>query len=158
MLEILCLKSQYYEGGMGGENFTILPENGVPYSYDQRAIPYIENPSARYAGNFDNELYFDVIDAIRNNDLQDLNQLLIAKGKHPISTVEFVRFSSSYIDFQNNVLESIGKIDGTYDLKGIAAPWQNSATGNVLLNGGAEQMVTPLRGEMLKIIGVLTEH
>jgi len=51
-------------------------------------------------------------------------------------------------------LESIVNVDATYGLKGIAAPWQNSATGDVLLNGGAEQM----EGEMLKILGVLTEH
>ncbi|WLR42595.1 hypothetical protein LC087_18240 [Bacillus carboniphilus] len=47
-------------GGNGGVNFTLLPDNEIPYTYDQRAIPYLENPSARHVGTFDNESYFDV--------------------------------------------------------------------------------------------------
>ena len=50
-------------GPMGGSNFTTIPENGVPYTYSQRAIPYIENPSARHVGTFNNDTYYDAIDA-----------------------------------------------------------------------------------------------
>ncbi|WLR42591.1 hypothetical protein LC087_18215 [Bacillus carboniphilus] len=67
-------------GGKGGVDFTVLPDDGIPYTYDQRAIPYVENPSARYVATFDNESYFDVIDAIRNGDLEELNKIVVSKS------------------------------------------------------------------------------
>ncbi|UFT98806.1 hypothetical protein KO561_16655 [Radiobacillus kanasensis] len=145
-------------GGKGGENFTTLPDNGIPYTYDQRAIPYLENPSARHVGTFDNESYFDAIDSIRNGNLEELNKVIVANGKNPISNVDFIDFRAHYDDFQNNINNVIGNTDATYGVKGTAAPWINSSTGEKLMNGGAEQIVTPLNAEMLEMIGIIPKY
>ncbi|MFD2923030.1 ribonuclease YeeF family protein [Halobacillus naozhouensis] len=145
-------------GGKGGENFTVLPDNGIPHTYDQRAIPYVENPTARHVGTFDNESYFNAIDAINIGDLGELNKIVVANGKNPISNVDFMDFKAHYTDFQDNVKEVIGSTKNAYGLKGTAAPWKNSSTGQDLMNGGAEQIVTPLNAEMLEMIGIIPKY
>jgi hypothetical protein len=145
-------------GGKAGENFTTLPNNDVPYSYDQRAIPYLENETARHVGTFKNEIYFDAIDAIKSGNREELNRIIISNGKNPASMVVFDRFKAHYDSFLENVKNTIGDIDAPYGLKGVAAPWHSSSTGGMLMNGGAEQIVTPLNGEMLEIIGVISKY
>lgn len=145
-------------GGMGGENFTTLPSDGIPFSYDDRAIPYLENPSARHTGAFNNDVYFDAIDAIRDRDLSKLNEIVTNNGMPEISAVNFDDMLAAYSDFQNRALNSVGNVDATYGLKGHAAPWKSSTTGEILLKGGAEQIVTPLSGSQLIDLGVLKQH
>lgn len=60
-------------GAISDENFTTLPSEGKVFSFDDRAIPYLENFQARYIGEFNDRLYFDVIDAIKENNLEKLN-------------------------------------------------------------------------------------
>lgn len=43
-------------------------------------------------------------------------------------------------------------------MKGTAASWTSSSTGEKLMNGGAEQIVTPLNDEMLEIIGIIPKY
>lgn len=145
-------------GGKTGENFTTLPSDGVPFNYDQRAIPYLENPSARHIGTFNNNSYFDAIDAIKNGDLDELNKIVATNGKNPVSRFDFDDFMAHYRDFQNNVSNVVENVDTTYGLKGTAAPWFSSSSGKVLMNGGAEQIVTPLNAEMLEKIGVIPNY
>ncbi|WP_102706847.1 hypothetical protein [Terribacillus saccharophilus] len=145
-------------GGMGGENFTTLPSDGIPFSYDDRAIPYLENPSARHTGSFNNDVYFDAIDAISERDLTKLNEIVTNNGMPGISAVNFDDMVAAYSDFQSRALNSLGNVDATYGLKGHAAPWENSTTGEILLKGGAEQIVTPLSGSQLIDLGVLKQH
>ncbi|MEN1967631.1 hypothetical protein WMZ97_06070 [Lentibacillus sp. N15] len=145
-------------GGKAGENFTTLPDNELPYSYDQRAIPYLENPEARHVGTFANEPYFNAIDSIKDGNFEELNKLVVANGKDPISNIEFDRFKAHYDRFLDNTKSTIGDIDATYGLKGNAAPWSSSSTGEVLMTGGAEQIVTPLNAEMLEMIGVISNY
>lgn len=145
-------------GGKTGENFTTLPESDVPYSYDQRAIPYVENVSARHVGTFNNEIYFDIIDAIKGDNLEVLNNLVTLNGKSPISAVEFDDLKTHYQDFVQKVELELGNVDATYGLKGNAAPWVSNTTNDVLMNGGAEQIVTPLNAEMLEMIGVIPNY
>ena len=45
-------------GYMGGVNFASIPQAG-PYTYSERAIPYVENPDAYHKGTFNNETYFE---------------------------------------------------------------------------------------------------
>src|SRR5690606_8836007 len=140
-------------------NFTTIPENGVPYTYDQRAIPYLENPSARHVGEFNNNVYFNAIDAIKNGDLDALNKIIVNNGKQPISEVAFKRIRNDYFDFSEEVKEIIGEeIDATYGLKGIAAPWISSTTGEILMDGGAEQILTPINGIYLELIGIILKY
>ena len=43
-------------------------------------------------------------------------------------------------------------------MKGSAAPWFNRSTGEKLMNGGAEQIVTPLNAQTLEMIGVILKY
>jgi len=141
-------------GTLYGENFTTIPEDDVPYSYDERAIPYIENPSARMTGTFDKQNYFKVIDAISENDLEKLNQIVSSKGKEIVSPLKFKLLKSDYEKFQLKAKNEIGEVDAKYGLYGHAAEWKNSEN-ITLLNGGAEQIVTPLKGVVLNSLGIL---
>ena len=139
-------------------NFTTLPDNGGPYTYKQRAIPYLENPEARHVGNFDNESYFDAIDAIKSDNLVELNRVVVANGKEIVTEAEFYRLKADFNDFQANLTAVIKNEDTTYGLKGIAAPWRSSSTGEKLMIGGAEQIVTPLNGINLIRIGIIPKY
>ena len=119
-------------------------DKNILYRYDQRAIPYLESPFVRHTGTFNNEVYFDIIDAVRNGSIEDLNKIMLQNGNEPLSQVEFDDFIQSYLDFQDKVKNAIGNVDATYGIKGTAAPWKSSSTGEILMNGGAEQIVTPL--------------
>lgn len=140
-------------GAIGGENFTTLPSDGKIFSFDERAIPYLENFQARHIGNFNNDIYFDVIDAIKENDINKLNSIMNKNGIDSVSYIEFKRLNSVYNDFIDRVKVEIGNIDATYGLKGSAAPWK--INGEIHMNGGAEQIVTPLTGDFLKRLGIL---
>lgn len=52
----------------------------------------------------------------------------------------------------------IGNSDATYGLIGVAAPWKKSSSGERLMGGGAEQIVTPLNAEMLEMIGSIPKY
>ncbi|WLR42597.1 hypothetical protein LC087_18255 [Bacillus carboniphilus] len=99
-----------------------------------------------------------MIDAIRSDDLETLNKIVVNNGKDPISNVTFDRIQSSYISFQEDLQKSIGNIDSTYGLEGTAAPWVNSIKGEILMEGGAVQIVTPLNAEILEMIGVIPKY
>jgi len=141
-------------GGMGGEDFTTLPSDHTPYSYDERAIPYIENPSARHTGTFNNNVYFAAIDAIQSKDLNALNRVMSINGNEPLVEVQLDKMVARYSKYKKDLKKYIGNIDAPYGLKGVASPWTDNA-GNILLGGGAEQIVTPLSGTMLEDIGVI---
>ena len=145
-------------GGNRGVNFTTLPDNDVPSTYDQRAIPYLENPEARHVGSFDNESYFEAIDAIKSGDLEGLNRVIIGNRKDPITEVDFDLIKRDYDDFQDILQNVIGRTDTTYGLKGTAAPWRNSSVGEKLMDGGADQIVTPLNGQFLEKIGIIPKY
>lgn len=126
-------------------------------SNSERAIPYIENPSARHLGSFNNTDYYDAIDAVNNMDLDSLNTIVTKNGKDAISLEELELIKDEYDYFISKVSSEMGGIDATYGLKGSAAPWKDGV-GDTLLSGGAEQMVTPLDGDRLKMLGLLTEN
>ena len=82
----------------------------------------------------------------------------MTNGRNPISNVEFVEIQADYGRFQDRIRKVVGNTDTTYGVKGIAAPWRRSSTGEMLMNGGAEQIVTPLNGETLEIFGVIPKY
>lgn len=51
----------------------------------------------------------------------------------------------------------IGDVNAKYSLYGYAAPWKN-ADCVILLNSEAEQIVTPLEGNVLKGLGLLNTN
>lgn len=140
-------------GGSGGTNFTTLPENRPPYTYNERAIPYLDNPEARHVGIFKNDSYFNAIDAIRNQDLEALNKIVISNGREPISEDVFKLIMKEYKFSIKDIKDVFGNIDAPYGLKGFAAPWKND-----LMEGGAQQIVTPLSGTFLERIGIIPKY
>jgi hypothetical protein len=142
-------------GAMGGDNFATLPNNGVKYSYDQRAIPYVENPQAYHYGAFNNEVYFDVIDAMKNNDFNRMNEINSNFGFGEMDVDDFEYYQTVYNNYLKKVKVDIGDVDATYGLIGKAAPWQSH--GEVLMQGGAEQIITPFNGMILEKLGILNK-
>ncbi|MFT3984211.1 MAG: pre-toxin TG domain-containing protein [Lachnospiraceae bacterium] len=135
-------------GYMGGSNFADVPPTGK-YAYSERAIPYVENEAAYHTGTFNNSSYFDKIEAIKNNNLDELNSILKSEGLDEVEASYFKNLKNSYDDFIDDAAESVGKnIDATYGLKGNAAAW-----GDMI--GGAEQYVTPLNGTVMSRLGII---
>ncbi|QIZ06199.1 hypothetical protein HFZ78_05220 [Priestia megaterium] len=142
-------------GAMGGDNFASLPNNGVKYTYDQRAIPYVENPQAYHYGTFDNERYFDVIDALKNNDFNRMNEIYRNAGFGEMDVDDFEYFKTVYDNYLEKVKVQIGDVDATYGLIGKAAPWQSN--GEILMQGGAEQIIAPFNGMILEKLGIINK-
>ena len=137
-------------GHMGGNNFSSIPENGK-YSYSERSIPYVENEAAYHHGTFNNETYFEKIDAIKNGDLESLNKILSSESVSPIDPDDFEMIQDTYNAFFGSTKKEPGnEYDVSYGLSGNAASWGN-------MSGGAEQYVTPLNGKQMKQLGMLQE-
>lgn len=135
-------------GYMGGSNFASVPEAG-PYTYSERSIPYVVNEKAYHGVAFNNETYFDKIDAIKSGDLNELNRILKSEGILKLDSTSFEILQLQYDKFIEDTANEIGKdVDATYGLKGAAASWGD-------LKGGAEQIVTPFNGYILKDLGII---
>lgn len=136
-------------GRMNGSNFADVPKNGK-YNYSQRAIPYYDNPEAYHIGRFNNKTYFDKIDAIRDNDIKKLNEILKQENVKTIDVNEFAEMKKGYQGFISKIGEEMPNVDATYGLRGKAAPMGD-------MEGGANQFLTPLSGSILEKLGILTE-
>lgn len=136
-------------GGLGGKNFADVPKE-EKYDYAQRAIPYLDNPDAYHVGVFNNAAYFDKIDAIRDNDIEKLNQILAKEDVVNINAEDFEKIRNDYEKYIQNVQDELPEMDAPYGLSGEAAQMMD-------LEGGANQFVTPLRGTFLKQLGILKE-
>lgn len=126
-----------------------MPKKGK-YNYSQRAIPYYDNPEAYHIGNFHNKTYFDKIDAIRNNDIKKLNEILKRENVKTIGVNDFAEMKKDYQNFISKIGEEMPNVDATYRLRGKTAPMGD-------LEGGANQFLTPLSGSFLEKLGILTE-
>ena len=133
-----------------GSNFADVPKKGK-YNYSQRAIPYYDNPEAYHIGHFQNETYFDKIDAIRDNDIKKLNEILKRENVKTIGVNDFTEMKRGYQSFISRIREEMPNVDATYGLRGKAASMSD-------MEGGANQFLTPLSGRILKKLGILTEY
>lgn len=134
-------------GGFGGKNFADVPKTGK-YTYNQRSIPYEYNPEAYHMGTFNNKTYFDKIDAIRDNDIEKLNQILTKEDVANINADDFEKIRNDYEKYIQNVQDELPEMDAPYGLRGEVAQMMN-------LEGGANQFMTPLNGNFLKQLGIL---
>lgn len=132
-------------GSLYGTNFAT--SSNPSYTYSERALPYVFNQDAYHSGKFVTETYFDKIDAIKNNDLNKLNSILKNENVYPISSTLFEDIIDDYTIYLKNAT-TISTIDVTYGIIGNASKWND-------LKGGASQLVTPLNGEILKILGII---
>ncbi|HEM2581886.1 TPA: hypothetical protein U0423_000732 [Streptococcus suis] len=139
-------------GHMGGGNFSDIPSDG-PYTYSQRAIPYVENPNAYHKGTFNRQTYFDKIDAIADNDIETLNSILEREGLEPVSKKTFDKLYITYNDFISNTTKSLnmGMDSVRYGVHGKAAAWGD-------MSGGAEQIVTPFGGTDMLGLRMMEEN
>ena len=129
----------------------------MPYTMDERAICYIENPEAYNSYKFDSTYYFHCIDCIKNKDVDGLNKVInkinLNNGNNSIlhvDTNDLIDWNLQFKKFENNelLMELCNEngLDSTYGLMGNAAPWYNEDIDNILANGGAEQINTPVSG------------
>ena len=103
-----------------------------------------------YIGRFNNKTYFDKIDAIRDNDIKKLNEILKQENVKTIDVNEFAEMKKGYQGFISKIGEEMPNVDATYGLRGKAAPMGD-------MEGGANQFLTPLSGSILEKLGILTE-
>ncbi|MBT2730754.1 hypothetical protein J7E63_28495 [Bacillus sp. ISL-75] len=152
-------------GSPYGKNFGAVLDNWKIYSMDERSICYIDN---EYAYNdypyFNNEHYFDCIDCIKNNDANSLNKVIDDINKKNGTNIEYIdedimeAWNLDYLQFQADpqlqklCLEK--GIDSTYGVMGEAAPWYGK-NGEIITNGGAKQINTPVSGIALIRLGIL---
>ena len=155
VLPIILMRSGY----LGGNTFTELPANRIPYTYDEMSLPFKPNVEASHQavriGSI--EFYFNIIDAIRNNDMETLNVLLKSNGIESVNEVDMTRLVASYFDFVQKAKELVGDVDATYGLYGVAEKWINEQTGEIYLNGGAPQYTLPLSIMQLIRLGIYRE-
>ena len=138
-------------GHMGGSNFSDIPSGG-PYTHSQRSIPYVENPKTYHNGNFKIDSYFDKIDAISEGNINTFNRILREEGIEAVSQKDFARYSDDYRTYlektSNELNMSYEEIK--YGVHGKAAEWGD-------MSGGAEQIVTPFRGDVMLDLGLMEE-
>ena len=145
-------------GSKSGNNLSGIKENGEFPTFDELGLPYADNPSARHQIEFDNELYFEVIDAISEGSLKKLNSLLVSNGRTPYRQYEFDDLQIKYHYFLDNVEANEIQIDATYGLFGIVNEWKDKDTGEVLLKGGADQFTIPLSIQLLIDLGIIQKY
>ena len=138
----LPLKWDRY-GSLYGTNFAT--NSNPPYTYSERALPYVFNQDAYHSGKFVTETYFDKIDAIKNNDLNALNSILSIEDIPPVNSEYFERLQEN---FRNYKMSCNNLIDSDYGIFGKANAWDK-------LSGGADQIVTPLNGVQFERLGIL---
>ena len=138
-------------GHMGGGNFSDIPSEG-PYTYSQRSIPYVENLKAYHNGNFKTDSYFDKIDAISEGDIKTFNRILREEGIEEVSQDQFLELSDKYRKYISDTSTSLSMSsdDIKYGVHGKAAEWGD-------MSGGAEQIVTPFRGDVMLDLGMMEE-
>ena len=135
-------------GSMNGSNFSDVPSGGR-YKYSERSTPYVENENAYHSGSFNNDTYFDKIDAIRTGNLGALNDILESEGILELDAMEFEDLCEDYADFIAKIAKEIGTyVDAAYGLKGKVAAWRD-------LKGGAGQITLPLIGDKLTRLGII---
>ena len=138
-------------GHMGGGNFSDIPSEG-PYTYSQRSIPYVENLKAYHNGEFKTDSYFDKIDAISEGDIKTFNRILREEGIEGVSQKDFAGYSADYRTYLEKTSNELNMSyeDIKYGVHGKAAEWGD-------MSGGAEQIVTPFRGDVMLDLGMMEE-
>ena len=154
-------------GYVGGKNFGIISDNGYIYTQSERAIVYIDNKYAYHQYELEAEYYFEAIDCIKNSDYDSITKLIDVINADKGLKIEYIdedimeRYNTDFLKFQNNPdLKELCKekgIDSTYGVFGEAAPWYSSS-GDKICDGGAQQLNTPVSGQVLKDLGILIEH
>jgi hypothetical protein len=146
-------------GFLGGNTFTELPADGIPYTYDEMSLPYIPNSEASHQAVHTGsaEFYFDIIDAIREKNMDALNMLLESNGLEGANDEEMDDLTKKYELFIQQAKERVSDQDATYGLYGTVEKWINELTGEIYLNGGAPQYTLPLSVKQLIRLGIYKE-
>ncbi|URZ18372.1 T7SS effector LXG polymorphic toxin [Clostridium felsineum] len=156
-------------GSPYGNNLGVV-KDGYHCTQDERSICYIENEYARNGYKFDGTYYKDAIDAIKDFDIDNLekpvnkiNSIIEIQNKingtnlSKVDAGDIVLWKDDYTKFQNNpnLIELCKEkgIDSTYGVMGKAEKWM--VNGELITNGGAEQINTPVSVKTLEDIGLI---
>lgn len=123
------------------------------YSTSELGLPYIENKYARHNGTFNTDDYFNIIDAIRNGDIEAFNAIRQKQGLDLFNIKKLNYYQKKYNDYIKKVKVEIGEINAPYGLYGYVNPLE--INGKIELKGGAEQHTTPFTGKLLEKLGLL---
>ena len=147
-------------------------ENGEPASFESRSLPNIENPDSYHSYKVDNGRYFDAVDLVRNCDpenmeptIDKINDMIDSINQEQgldldhIDSDDMKDMLEDYDDYQRDLANDIPEInpaEAPYGLSGEAAPW-DSASGERLSDGGADQKWLPLTINDFEIMGIFKE-
>ena len=68
-----------------------------------------------------------------------------------ISAGDFAKIRGKYTEFISKIRKEMPDVDAAYGLRGKTAPMGD-------MEGGANQFLTPLSGDALERLGILTEY
>ncbi|SCW99630.1 hypothetical protein SAMN02910339_00001, partial [Lachnospiraceae bacterium YSD2013] len=131
----------------GGYNFSDIPE-GDKYTMSERALPYLANEDAYHKGSMNDDLYFDLIDAIRDPDSS--KESVSAVLGTTIDSKDYEKLKEDYNKYLKDLKEAGIKIDAPYGLMGYAAPAFDCG-------GGAKQYTTPISIDLMIKLGMASE-
>ncbi|PJI07814.1 MULTISPECIES: hypothetical protein [Clostridium] len=151
-------------GSPYGNNLGVV-KDGHHCTQDERSICYIENKYATNGYQFDGTYYKDVIDAVKDFDIDNpgksvdkINSIIDIQNKIngtnlvKVDAADIVLWKDDYIKFQNNpnLIELCKEkgIDSTYGVMGKAEKWM--VNGELITNGGAGQINTPVSVKTLE--------
>ena len=153
-------------------NFVAGIENGELASFESRSTPYIKNPESYHSYKVDNGRYCDAVDLVRNCDpenmepsIDSINDMIDSINQEHALDLDYIDSDDMkdmlehYDDYQRNLANDIPEIElaeALYGLSGEAAPW-DSASGERLSDGGADQKWLPLTVNDFKRIGIFKE-
>ena len=140
------------DGQLAGNSVSPLKENGEAYTYDEKSLPYKQNPEAKHQAVRKGQYYIELIDAIKANDLDALNWLLNRNGIESITQVKMVQLIQRYWRFIDEAQAKVKDVNVTYGFRGIADKWTQN--GKIYLNGGSPQFTFPLSVEQLVQFGI----
>ena len=153
-------------GGPGG-SFVAKIENGVSEPYKKRALPFIENPQSYHAYDVETTKYCQLIDAVRNCDPDNPDSMQSALNSCKALNLDSVdeddikdmvgHYERYKTELASAGLPGIQPANAPYGVFGEAAPWV-SESGEVLSEGGANQILMPLSLDDLMNVGVFRER
>ncbi len=163
-------------GSPYGNNFGIVID-GRHCTQDERATVYVENPNARNDYHFEGTHYKEVIDIIKDFDLDSAEESIdklngIISKNNELNVTDLPLLDSTndddignilnmkdfYDAFQNDCRDFCEKygLDSTYGLIGAANKWE--IDGELICNGGGGQVNTPINVRSLEMLGIVVNN
>ncbi|MCR4677314.1 MAG: pilus assembly protein [Lachnospiraceae bacterium] len=144
-------------GDLSGKNFSSI-DGSEPYTWDQRALPYKENPNSYHHGTMDGDFYCELIDSLVDpgRTEADFNAVIEKYTGKPATGTEYDTMVQQYMNYLDNVKKNYYPLpdDYKYGLVGRVQPAFESegTTGEM-----ATQYTIPFTVNTLIETGVIKE-